>query len=125
MNIHNGDMVILESIQNKMLLKAKISDKLPKVWFLFLKIMNGTTNLLRDRVYTPIKVYLPSLKKLFKITDCTDEKYEFICNTCIAKDKYMAKGQTYFCEICKQRSHVEEGFECWFVADEMALVGVR
>ena len=30
MNIHNGDMVILESIQNKMLLKAKISDKLPE-----------------------------------------------------------------------------------------------
>ncbi|MEK6635950.1 MAG: molybdopterin-dependent oxidoreductase [Planctomycetota bacterium] len=63
-NIHNGDMVIIESIQNKMLLKAKISDKLPEgMVFVSEDYEWVPINLLRDRVYTPIKVYLPSSEK--------------------------------------------------------------
>jgi len=56
--INNGDMVVLESRQNKITLKAKVTNKLPEgVVFVPEDYEWAPVNLLREAVYTPVKIY--------------------------------------------------------------------
>jgi formate dehydrogenase alpha subunit len=58
MLVQNGDMVTVESMQNKIKLKAKVSDKTPEgTVFVSEDYERIPINLLRDKVYTPVKIY--------------------------------------------------------------------
>jgi len=58
MHIQDGDMVIVESMQNKIKLKVKVTGKPPEgIVFVSEDYEWMPINLLRDRVYTPVKIY--------------------------------------------------------------------
>ncbi|MEP9411055.1 MAG: molybdopterin-dependent oxidoreductase [Candidatus Brocadia sp.] len=58
MHIQNGDMVTVESKQNKIKLKAKVTDKTPEGTVFIPEDYEWVpVNLLRDRAYTPVKIY--------------------------------------------------------------------
>jgi formate dehydrogenase alpha subunit len=58
MHIQDGDMVVVESMQSKMKLKAKVSDKPPEgIVFVPEDYEWVPVNLLRDRAYTHVKIY--------------------------------------------------------------------
>ena len=58
MLVQSGDMVTVESMQNKIKLKAKVSDKTPEgTVFVSEDYEWIPINLLRDKVYTPVKIY--------------------------------------------------------------------
>ncbi|MDN3512910.1 MAG: molybdopterin-dependent oxidoreductase [Candidatus Brocadia sp.] len=58
MNVKNGDMVTVESMQNKISLKAKVTDKIPEgIVFVPEDYEWVPINLLRNRIYTPVKIY--------------------------------------------------------------------
>ncbi len=58
MHVRDGDMVIVESLQNKLKLKAMVSDKMPEgIVFVSEDYEWMPVNLLRDRVYTLVKIY--------------------------------------------------------------------
>ncbi|MFN3532191.1 MAG: molybdopterin-dependent oxidoreductase [Candidatus Brocadia sp.] len=58
MHIQGGDMVTVESMQNKIKLKAKVSGKPPEgIVFIPEDYEWVPVNLLRDRVYTAVKIY--------------------------------------------------------------------
>lgn len=58
MLVQNGDMVTVESMQNKIKLKAKVSGKTPPgTVFVSEDYEWIPVNLLRDKAYTPVKIY--------------------------------------------------------------------
>lgn len=58
MHIQDGDMVTVESMQNKIKLKAAITATIPEgIVFVSEDYEWVPINLLRDRVYTPVKIY--------------------------------------------------------------------
>jgi len=58
LQINNGDRVAIESAQNKLTLKAKVTNKLPeRTVFVSEDFEWVPVNILRDRVHTPVKIY--------------------------------------------------------------------
>ncbi|MCF6155409.1 MAG: 4Fe-4S dicluster domain-containing protein [Candidatus Brocadia sp.] len=58
MDIQDRDMVIIESMQNKIKLRAEVTGKPPEgIVFVSEDYEWVPVNLLRDRVYTPVKIY--------------------------------------------------------------------
>jgi formate dehydrogenase alpha subunit len=58
LQINNGDKVTIESAQNKLTLKAKVTNKLPeRTVFVSEDYEWIPVNLLRDRVHTSVKIY--------------------------------------------------------------------
>jgi len=58
LQINNGDKVTIESAQNKLTLKAKVTGKLPeRTVFVSEDYEWVPVNILRDRVHTPVKIY--------------------------------------------------------------------
>ena len=57
MDIQDGDMIVIESMQNKIKLQAKVTGKTPEgTIFVSEDYEWVAVNLLRDRVYTPVKI---------------------------------------------------------------------
>src|SRR3989339_103290 len=62
LQINNGDKVTIESAQNKLTLKAKVTGKLPeRTVFVSEDYEWVPVNILRDRVHTPVKIYKESV----------------------------------------------------------------
>lgn len=60
--VGSGDMVAVESMQNKIQLKAKVTDELPEgIVFIPEDYEWVPVNLLRNKVYTPVKIYKESV----------------------------------------------------------------
>ena len=58
MHIQDGDTVMIESMQNKIKLRAKVDGKVPEgIVFASEDYEWIPINLLRDRIYTPVKIY--------------------------------------------------------------------
>jgi len=58
LNINNGDKIVVESLQNKITLKAKVTNKSPKgIVFIPGDFEWIPVNLVRNKTYTPIKIY--------------------------------------------------------------------
>ena len=58
LQINNGERVAIESAQNKLTLKAKVTNKLPeRTVFVSEDFEWVPVNILRDRVHTPVKIY--------------------------------------------------------------------
>lgn len=59
--VQSGDMVTVESMQNKIKLKAKVTDTIPEgIVFIPEDCEWMPVNLLRNKVYTPVKIYKES-----------------------------------------------------------------